>query len=120
MAKAPDLGSLLDDVLADRGVTSAPTPPPVAPIKVVAAPAPEASEERRFERLTVNLSPDLIMRVRGAVRALKFGGGYPDLTLASFVSDALGAELGRLERETGQTFAPFRGSLPVGRPIRSS
>ena len=119
MAKAPDLGSLLDDVLADRGVTSVPTPPSVAPLKVV-APTPEASEERRFERLTVNLSPDLIMRVRGAVRALKFGGGYPDLTLASFVSDALGAELGRLERETGQTFAPFRGSLPAGRPIRSS
>lgn len=119
MAKAPDLGSLLDDVLADRGVTLAPASPPVAPLRGT-APAPETSDERRFERLTVNLSPDLIMRVRGAVRALKFGGGYPDLTLASFVSDALAAELGRLERETGQTFAPFRGSLPAGRPIRSS
>lgn len=119
MAKAPDLGSLLDDVLADRGVTPTHAPPPVAPLKAV-APGPDASDERRFERLTVNLSPDLIMRVRGAVRALKFGGGYPDLTLASFVGDALGAELGRLERETGQTFAPFRGSLPAGRPIRSS
>ena len=118
MAKAPDLGSLLDDVLADRGVTPASAPPPVTPLKAL-APGPGTSDERRFERLTVNLSPDLIMRVRGAVRALKFGGGYPDLTLASFVSDALGAELGRLERETGQTFAPFRASLPAGRPIRS-
>ncbi len=111
-----NLGSLLDDVLADRRPAPAEAATPTAPLpsQPSSSPIPRATSER----LTVSLSSDLVARIRGAVRTLKFGGGYPDLTLASFVSQALAQELRRLEDESGQTFTPFEGTLPAGRPLR--
>jgi len=68
--------------------------------------------ETTKERLTVNLSPELVERARNAVY------WTPGLTLAGLTEDALLRSLARLEKQNGGPFKARNGRLPAGRPIR--
>jgi len=64
------------------------------------------------QRLTVNVAPDLIERIKNAVY------WTPGLTLAGLTEDALSKAVDVLERERGEPFFPREQELKAGRPVR--
>lgn len=93
--------------------------PPAPTVLEPAAPA-RAAESAQNERVTFILPSSLIREVRSAAVALS--GPPLRLTLARLASDALRAELKRLEAEhnDGKPFPDFAGKLVGGRPIGST
>ena len=69
-------------------------------------------EPPKKQRLTVNLSKDLIDHARNAVYWI------PGMTLASFAKIAFQETLARWEQHRGKPYPPRRGKLKVGRPIQ--
>ena len=63
------------------------------------------------QRITVQISLDVIERVKNAVY------WTPGLTLASLAEDALATAVDKLEREKKEPFPKRREELKTGRPI---
>ena len=62
-------------------------------------------------RLTINLSVELIERVKNAVY------WTPGLTMSSLTEKALLHAVNKLEKERGEAFPPRREELRPGRPV---
>lgn len=77
----------------------------------IQAPKKEESSNRKRERFTVNLAPDLIEWAR---RAVVF---TPGLSLTGLIEDALTRELERLEKKRGEAFPETTATPKKGRPV---
>lgn len=66
---------------------------------------------RSKERITVQISKDVIERVKDCVY-------WNRLTVAQFVEEALAAALQKAEKQNGKPFSKRRTELKPGRPIK--
>lgn len=104
----------LDGAQGGGAAPAAPTAPEPA------SETARAAESAQNERVTFILPSALIREIRSAAVALS--GPPLRLTLARLATDALRAELKRLEEEhnKGKPFPDFAGKLVGGRPIGST
>jgi hypothetical protein len=66
----------------------------------------------RKQRITVQISEDVIERIKNAVY------WTPGLTLASLAEEAFAKVVDELERENGKSFQERKSELKTGRPVK--
>ena len=70
------------------------------------------NQPTKRERLTAQLPPEVMNRVRDAVY------WTPGLTIAGMTAQALNQYVDRLEAERGESFPPRQGAVRMGRPVK--
>ena len=70
------------------------------------------AQPTKRERLTAQLPPEVMERVRNAVY------WTPGLTIAGMATQALEQFVDQIEAERGEPFPPRQGAVQTGRPVK--